>query len=82
VRAPDPANDNSSGMLDADGFLAFAARLRAAHGLLENARVSDEQRGRWQRRLIAITEAARRDLDRAGSQLARFESDLERQLGS
>lgn len=68
------------GMVDADDFLAFTERLRAAHHRVDEAKVSDERRARWQRRLLAITDAARADLDRAEEQLGRFEADLDRRL--
>ncbi len=67
-------------MVDADDFLGFTERLRAVHLLVESARISREQRSRWQRKLLSITDAAQRDLADGGEQLRRFELELERRL--
>lgn len=67
-------------MLDADDFMGFTERLRAVHGRVDAARVSREQKGRWQRKLLSITDAAQRDLDDATDLLRRFEAELDRRL--
>lgn len=76
-----PRGGDDRRLVDADDFLALTGRLRRIHHRLDEARISDEQRSRWQRRLISITEVAGRDLGRAEEQLNRFEHDLDRQLG-
>ncbi len=67
-------------MLDADDFLGFTERLRTVRERIEAAAVSREQKGRWQRKLLAITDAAQRDLDDATDLLRRFEAELDRRL--
>ncbi|MBW3619611.1 MAG: hypothetical protein KY461_05150 [Actinobacteria bacterium] len=66
------------GMVDADDFLGFATRLREVHGRVDGAKVSREQRGRWQRKLIMIADVGHRDLGQASELLRRFESELDR----
>lgn len=68
------------GLVDADRFLVLTDRLREVRERLEAAKVSTEQKARWHRRLIAITNAAKEDLARADDQLTRFTADLDRQL--
>lgn len=65
-------------MVDADDFLGFTTRLREVHERVDGARVSREQKGRWQRKLISIADAGHRDLDQASELLRRFESELDR----
>lgn len=67
-------------MLDADDFMGFTERLRAVHVRVDGAKVTREQRSRWQRKLLSITDAAKRDLDDAVEQLRRFEAELDRRL--
>ncbi|MFP5310720.1 MAG: hypothetical protein ACLGIR_14210 [Actinomycetes bacterium] len=64
--------------LDASAVLALAARLRGLHAAVDTARVTDDQRRRWQRRLGAIAEAGGSDLTRAEELLDRFTSELAR----
>lgn len=68
------------GTLDAQAFLRLAARLREIQIRIEQAQLSGERRGRWHRKLIAISEAASTDLARADAQLRRFEAELDRYL--
>lgn len=68
------------GLVDADRFLTLADQLRELHARIEDAKVSSEQRARWQRRIISITNAAKTDLSRADDQLVRFTAELDRQL--
>lgn len=68
------------GLVDADRFLMLADRLRELHARIEDAKVSSEQRARWQRRIISITNAAKTDLARADDQLVRFTAELDRHL--
>lgn len=70
----------ASGLVDAKRLLSLAQRLRETHERVEHARVSPDQKARWQRRLIAITDAAKRDLERADDQLTRFVAELDRHL--
>lgn len=65
-------------MVDADDFLGFTTRLREAHARVDTTKASREQRGRLQRRLIAIADAAHRDLEQASDLLRRFEAELDR----
>lgn len=66
------------GLVDADRFLSLTQRLREVHERVAQARVSAEQKARWQRRLLAITDAATRNLDRGEQQLTRFVAELDR----
>ena len=50
--------------------------LRDAFGALGTASVTPEQRATFQRRLLAITTASKRDVQRARKQLTRFWNDL------
>jgi hypothetical protein len=61
--------------IDALVFVALTQGLRVAFIQVAEAKLTDGQRGRWQRRLVAINEAARADLPAASEQLARFERD-------
>jgi hypothetical protein len=68
------------GMLDVRDFLGFTTRLREVHERVDAAKVSREQRSRWQRKLIGIADAGQRDLEEAAEQLRRFASELDRRL--
>ena len=65
----------SKGMVDAEEFLGFTQRLRALHTKVDAADVSE--RGQWQRQLLAVTETAQTDLDRAKDRLERLERELD-----
>lgn len=69
-----------SSLLDARRFLELTEHLRDLYDRVDTAKVSAEQKGRWHRRLIAITDAARDDMDRAEGQLVRFTAELDRHL--
>lgn len=74
-----PGNQvDDQGMVDADDFLGFTTRLREVHGRVDAAKVSREQKGRWQRKLISIADVGHRDLEQASDLLRRFESELDR----
>lgn len=73
-----PDND---GMLDADAFLEFTSRLKGLRARVDAASVSDQQRLRWQRKLIAVSDIGAKDLERASSQLTRFEAEVDRSIG-
>jgi phytoene/squalene synthetase len=73
--------ERSNGMMDATAFLAFNTRLKDLRDRVDAAKVSGEQRARWQRKLIAVSDAGARDLDRATTQLSRFEAEVDRSLG-
>lgn len=68
-------------MVDADRLLELTERLHEAHARIDDSSLPPEHRSRWQRRLIAITETAHRDLERAELQLLRFDHELDRHLG-
>lgn len=72
--------DVESSLLDARRFLALTEQLRDLYDRVDDAKVSADQKGRWHRRLIAITDAARDDMDRAEGQLVRFTAELDRHL--
>ena len=72
-QAPGPA-------VDAVRFAAVSEGLRDAFVQLGNTTLAPYQRSRWQRRLIAITDAARRDLPRAQAQLEHYREDWRRQV--
>lgn len=77
---PGPERPDRGSLVDADEFLSFTARLRAVRDLVETASVSEEQRGRWQSRLAAISGGGSTDLERAQGQLGRLEAELDRRL--
>lgn len=66
------------GQWDAGAVLGLADRLRSLRARVDDARVSDEQRRRWQSRLAAISAGASGDLARATAQLGRLEADVDR----
>lgn len=76
----EPGN-TADGMLDAEAFLEFTRRLKGLRERVEDANISSEQRARWQRKLIAVSDVGARDLERATGQLTRFEAEVERSLG-
>ena len=69
-------------LVDAESLLALTADLRTVRGRLEDADVSDEQRGRWQRTLASIAEGAAVDIERARGQLGRLTAQLDRTDGA
>lgn len=64
--------------VDAAVLLQLTDELQAMRERVADASVSDEQRGRWQTRLAAISQGAAADLDRAVVQLRRMAADLAR----
>lgn len=61
---------------DAVASDAVAAWLRAAFARVGGAPgLTPEERGRWQKRLLTITNAAKRDLPRAAEQTRHFDRD-------
>ena len=75
---PEPGTPDRGSLVDADEFLSFTARLRAVRDRVEAAPVSEEQRGRWQSRLAAISGGGGTDLERAQAQLGRLEAEVDR----
>lgn len=75
-----PGGQVESSLLDARRFLDLTAQLRDLYDRVDAAKASAEQKGRWHRRLIAITNSARDDMDRAEGQLVRFTAELDRHL--
>lgn len=73
----DPSAD-----IDARRFVALSQGLRTAFSRLDTVLLLEQERSRWQRRLVGITETARRDLPRAQTELARYEDDWHRQIGN
>lgn len=64
--------------IDANALLSFTSDLHVIRQRVEGARVSSEQRHRWQSRLAAISRGAADDLQRAITQLRRMSADLDR----
>ncbi|MDP3711483.1 MAG: hypothetical protein Q8R60_03215 [Mycobacteriales bacterium] len=56
---------------------ALADRLRDAHRALRSLDVSDDEKARAARRLLAISDAAKHDVDRAALRLDSLLSDWE-----
>lgn len=67
--------------IDAVAFVTLSEGLRHAFTRVGSADLTDDQRGRWQRRLLSITNAAQRDLPRAQAQLDRYDADWTREVG-
>lgn len=67
--------------IDARAFVTLSEGLREAFDRLGASDVTEDQRGRWQRRLLAITDAAKRDLPEAQAQMDRYRSDWAREVG-
>lgn len=76
-RGGEPGEDagQSGGQLDAEAFLRLSEGLRSAFAEVTGAKLSGEEGARWQRRLIAVTTLAKRDLDGALEMLERFARD-------
>lgn len=64
-----------AGQVDAVAFLRVSDGLREAFAQVSAAKLRPDEASRWQRRLLAITNVAKRDLARALEQLERFEAD-------
>ena len=68
-------------MSDADNDAPMDAAARVSQGLKEafedvaHADVDGADKGRWQRRLIAITNTAKHDVARADEQLLRYRDE-------
>jgi hypothetical protein len=69
---------DDSGHVDAELFVRISDRLRNAFAQVARAELPSDQKSRWQRRLIAITDTAKRDLVLAEEQLERFAADWSR----
>lgn len=81
-RSPDADRDAPSGALvDADRFLSLTDRLRQVRERIEGGGTDDRRRSQWQRILVAISDAAKDDLDGAERKLTRLEAELDRHLG-
>lgn len=72
------AEGSAHRQVDATLLMQLTEQLQAMHDRVSHAAVSDEQRGRWQTRLAAISQGAAADLDRAAGQLRRMAADLDR----
>ena len=55
----------------------LARRLRDAHRRVASLDGTDDEKARWARRLIALTDASKRDVARASARLDRLLADLE-----
>ena len=71
----DGAAEGPAGQVDAVAFMRMSEGLREAFAQLGEAKLRPDEAGRWQRRLLAITNVAKRDLPGALEQLERFQAD-------
>lgn len=76
-RPPGDASDagRPAGAVDADAFVQLSTALRDAFAQVTSARLHPDESARWQRRLIAITTVAKRDLAKALDNMERFQAD-------
>mgnify|MGYP003543751882 CR=1 FL=1 len=58
----------------------LAAELRAASAAVQALPCEPDERDRWQARLIAITQSAKRDSARARRRLVRFRAELDARI--
>lgn len=65
------AHDNAN----VDAGARVSTGLKAAFGEVARADIDVADKGRWQRRLIAITNTAKHDVARADEQLMRYRDD-------
>ena len=72
------ADGNAHHQVDGALLMQLTDQLQSMHERVCRAPVSDEQRGRWQTRLAAISEGAAEDLERAASQLRRMAAEMDR----
>jgi hypothetical protein len=73
--APAESDGATPGQVDAVAFLRVSDGLRDAFAQLGQAKLRPDEAGRWHRRLLAITNVAKRDLPGALEQLERFQRD-------
>lgn len=73
--------DQEDGLLDAARFMRVSEGLRAAYARIGQTEMEAAAKERWHRRLIAITNVAKRDLTRAEEQLERFHADFTERTG-
>ncbi len=64
-------------MNDEELWVDLSSRLRDAHRRIASLEVPNDEKARITRRLIAITDASKRDLGRASARLDGLLSDLE-----
>lgn len=79
-----PAGDEvgaSGSLLDAEQFLVLTNRLRALRDRIEASGQGERRRSHWQRLLVAASDAAKSDFDRADEKLTRLEAELDRFAG-
>ena len=60
---------------DADAAARVSAGLKDAFDEVARADIDGADKGRWQRRLLAITNAAKHDVARADEQLVRYRDE-------
>jgi hypothetical protein len=65
-------------MVSTEQFIRVSQGLKQAYAALHAAALPYAQRQRWQRRLIAITDTATRDLGGAEAELQQFQADWAR----
>jgi hypothetical protein len=68
--------------VDAELFIRVSDRLKEAFAALGATDLPQGKRDRWQRRLVAIANTAKRDLKRAETQIERFHADWTREVGT
>lgn len=75
------ASPRRGALVDAERFLTLADRLRLLRRRIDASPAAERRRLRWQRLLLAATDAAQRDLEDAERRLLRLEAELDRHLG-
>jgi hypothetical protein len=60
-----------------DAAAQLADRLRDAHRRVRSLKVPDDEKARATRRLLAISDASKHDVQRAAKRLEQFLSDLD-----
>ncbi|WP_055585582.1 SCO5555 family protein [Peterkaempfera griseoplana] len=76
-RRETPSEGGESGPQEAALYAVVAERLKQAHARVHALNVSEEHRVALVRRLLAVTESAKRDLPAAARRLRRIVADLE-----
>ncbi len=74
-------DEDAPATIDAVRFVALSEGLRDAFDRVASAKLTADQRARWQRRLLAITTAAQADVPKAQDQLQRYDADWAREVG-
>ena len=68
--------------VDDDELQRLSEGLKEAFARVAQSQLAPDEKGRWQQRLIAVTNSAKRDQGRALASLARFNEDWHREFPS